>query len=482
MNIQNGDPQNYEQDQGDTFDLAPHNIEAEQALLGAIFINNDAYYLVSDFLDSDHFFDQLHSKIYYVIAQVISEGKTATPVTVKDYLQPDEMIGEITVGQYLTRLAMNATTVLNAKDYGNVVKEAYQRRLVIKIAEELISCAVEADVDDSPKAIIDEAIAALHEASSGKNVMDLRSLHDLAEESIQKTSDIYSGAKLAGYSTGLQTLDSMIDCLVPGNLVPLFGRSGTFKTALSTQIGVSVAKQGGKVLMIQLEMKGYEVAQRVLSAETGISAQRQRQAKLTEADFEKLISGKEAVKDLPFWICTPGKMTWRQMSRLIERVKILNGLDMVIIDHQRRVASEPRMSAVETIENFFNGMMDMKQEHDLVFMPLVQLKTDDMRFEVLRPKVNNAYGGDIINNSADLIIATHNEHRLLKKNPPDRSSSKYSKWLDDCDKWEGKAEIGCLKYRNGEELPYRTFNVDGPRMLFSDIARPEFEDAPMGLF
>ncbi|PHQ71758.1 MAG: hypothetical protein COB93_02465 [Sneathiella sp.] len=481
MNIQQGDPGIQAGEDQNLYRMAPHNLEAEQALLGAILINNDAYYTVSDFLEVDHFHEELHRKIFYVMGQLLSDGGKVNPITIKSFLDPDAMVGEVTVTQYLVHLATEAATIVNAPDYGQAIKDMYQRRKAIDVAEGLVNAMLDVDVDLTPKAAIDQAITHLHEAATSKSIVGLKTLHDLAGDSIQKTSDVYAGKELAGYSTGLNDLDKMIDCLVPGDLVPLFGRSGTFKTALSTQIGLSVARQGGKVLMIQMEMKGYQIAQRVLSAETGISAQRQRQGKLGEPDFERLINSQATLKDLPFWIYTPGKMTWAQMSLFIERIKRLRGLDMVIIDHQRRVAPEGRMSAIETIENFFNGMMDMKQQHDLIFMPLVQLKTDDMRFQVDRPKVNNAYGGDVINNSADLIIATHNEHRLLMKSPVETSSSKYGAWIEKCDKWKGKAEIGCLKYRNGAELPYRTFNVDGPRMLFSDISKPEFENNPMGL-
>ena len=464
------------------FKAMPHNLEAEQSLLGAMLINNDAFYVVSDFLLSEHFYEQIHQNIFYVISQVLADGKTATPISIKGYLQPDQMIGELTVAAYLIRLATQAATVFNAKNYGQVIKESYQRRLGITIAEELAGEMMEADVDKPPREIIDGAITSLHEAISGKEIEGLKTVYQLAGDSITKTNDAYSGEKLIGFSTGLADLDSMVDCLEPGHLVPLFGRSGTFKTALATQIGMSVAKQGGNVLMIQLEMKGYEVARRVLSSVSGISAQRQRRGKINPADFEKLVRSKEEIKGLNFWIHNPGSMTWAQMRVFIERVQRLHGVDMVIIDHQRRVKSEARMDPIATIENFFNGMMDMKQEHDILFMPLVQLKTDDMRFAVERPKVNNAYGGDIINNSADMILAAHNEFRILKKSPPDKSSSKYLDWQAKCDEWEGKMEIGCLKYRDGEELPYRTFNVDGPRMLFSDITKQEAAGDPMGLF
>jgi replicative DNA helicase len=100
---------------------APHNIEAEQALLGAILVNNDAFYRVSDFLKPEHFFEPLHRKIFEVAGQLIRAGKIATPVTLKTFLPADQDLGGITVAQYLARLAAEATTIINAEDYGRTI-------------------------------------------------------------------------------------------------------------------------------------------------------------------------------------------------------------------------------------------------------------------------------------------------------------------------------------------------------------------------
>src|ERR1700757_2693349 len=99
-----------------TFRTAPHNIEAEQALLGAILVNNEAFYRVSDFLLPEHFYEPVHREIYEITGKIVRAGKAATPITVKTYL-PDQLVADVTVAQYLARLAAEATTVLNAADY-----------------------------------------------------------------------------------------------------------------------------------------------------------------------------------------------------------------------------------------------------------------------------------------------------------------------------------------------------------------------------
>src|SRR5512145_1281971 len=124
---------------------SPSNIDAEQALLGAILVNNDAYYRVSDFLEAGHFFEDLHRRVYEVATSLIKAGKVATPITMKTFLG-DQDLGGVTVSQYLARLAAEATTVINAEDYGRTVYDLAIRRNLITIGEDMVNVAYDAPI------------------------------------------------------------------------------------------------------------------------------------------------------------------------------------------------------------------------------------------------------------------------------------------------------------------------------------------------
>ena len=128
---------------------APHNIEAEQALLGAILVNNEAFYRVSDFLNPEHFFEPIHQKVYQLARDLIRAGKLATPVTLKTFLDANVDIGGLTVSQYLARLAAEATTIINAEDYGHTVYDLSIRRALIQVGEDMVNVAFDAPVDFS---------------------------------------------------------------------------------------------------------------------------------------------------------------------------------------------------------------------------------------------------------------------------------------------------------------------------------------------
>jgi replicative DNA helicase len=145
---------------------APHNIEAEQSLLGAILVNNDAFYRVSDFLEPKHFFEPIHQTIYETAGSLIRMGKVATPVTLKTFVPADTDIGGMTVGQYLARLAAEATTIINAQDYGRTVYELALRRDLIRIGEDMVNVAFDAPVDFAPRAQIEDAERRLYELAA----------------------------------------------------------------------------------------------------------------------------------------------------------------------------------------------------------------------------------------------------------------------------------------------------------------------------
>ena len=138
-----------------SFRLAPHNVEAEQALLGAILLNNDAFYRVSDFLEPPHFYEPIHRDIYELAGKIIRAGKSADPTTIKTHL-PDQLLPDITMAQYLARLAAEATTVINAADYGQSIYDLAIRRNLILVGEEMVQVAYESDVEMTPNRQIEK--------------------------------------------------------------------------------------------------------------------------------------------------------------------------------------------------------------------------------------------------------------------------------------------------------------------------------------
>jgi replicative DNA helicase len=143
--------------------LAPHNAEAERQLLGAILVNNETFYRVSDFLEPHHFFVPPHQDVYEKIGHLIRAGKTASPITLKTFYPADAKIADLSATQFLLRLAGDAASIINAEDYGRTIYDLAIRRNLIRIGEDMVNIAFDAPIDVPPEQQIDDAERRLFE-------------------------------------------------------------------------------------------------------------------------------------------------------------------------------------------------------------------------------------------------------------------------------------------------------------------------------
>src|ERR1700689_5452059 len=223
---------------------APHNIEAEQSVLGAILVNNDAFYRVSDFLEPKHFFEPIHQTVFETASSLSRRGKVAAPVTLKTFVPAETDIGGMTVGQYLARLAAEATTIINALDYGRTIYDLSLRRDLIGIGEDMVNVAYDAPVDFAPRAQIEDAERRLYElAESGRYDGGFQRFAPALTIAADMAANAYQrDGKLSGIATGLRDLDSKMGGLQRSDLIIVPGRPARGKTALATNIAYNIAR------------------------------------------------------------------------------------------------------------------------------------------------------------------------------------------------------------------------------------------------
>jgi replicative DNA helicase len=213
----------------------PHNIEAEQALLGAILVNNEALHRVSDLLEPEHFFEPIHQHIFDVARSLIRAGKLATPVTMKSYLPAELDIAGLTLGQYLSRLCAEATTIINAPDYARDIVELHGRRVMIGIADDLRDVSLDAPVDMPSATVASHAIEQLDAIVSARavNYTPARSFSDAMSEMVENMTAAYQrdGAP-TGVPTGLRSLDHKLGRRAPSLQFQRLRLSSKRKSAL----------------------------------------------------------------------------------------------------------------------------------------------------------------------------------------------------------------------------------------------------------
>ncbi|MFD0915711.1 replicative DNA helicase [Pseudahrensia aquimaris] len=446
---------------------APHNIEAEQALLGAMLVNNDAFYRVSDFLEGDHFYEPLHRQIYKVTSEMIRAGKRANPVTIKTFLPEEEKIGEMTVGTYLARLAAEATTIINAEDYGRSIYDLAIRRNLIGIGEDMVNVAFDAPVDATPAVQIEEAERRLFElAETGRydgGFADFGSAVGLAIDMAAAAHQ--RDGNLSGIATGMNALDSRMGGLQPSDLIILAGRPAMGKTSLATNIafniaeayepeiqpdGTSKAVNGGIVGFFSLEMAAEQLATRIIAEQTEISSSKIRRGEINDTEFEKLVACSQMMHRIPLYIDQTGGISIAQLAARARRLKRQRGLDVLIIDYvQLMVGNKRTDNRVQEITEITTGLKALAKELQVPIVALSQLSRQVENREDKRPQLSDLRESGSIEQDADVVLFVYREEYYLQNREPEEGSSEYETWRTKVDMARGKADVIIAKQRHG---------------------------------
>jgi replicative DNA helicase len=450
-----------------SYRTAPHNIEAEQALLGAILVNNDAFYRVSDFLEPDHFYEPLHRQIYKVTADMIRAAKRANPVTIKTFLPEEEKIGDMTVAIYLARLAAEATTIINAEDYGRSIYDLATRRNLIGIGEDMVNIAFDAPVDMTPHVQIEDAERRLFElAETGRYDGGFNDFGSAVGSAIDMASAAFQrDGHLSGVATGMQSLDQKMGGLQASDLIVLAGRPAMGKTSLATNIafniaeayepeiqpdGASKAVNGGIVGFFSLEMAAEQLATRIIAEQTEISSSKIRRGEINDAEFEKLVACSQMMHRIPLYIDQTGGISIAQLSARARRLKRQRGLDVLIIDYIQLMQGNKRTeNRVQEITEITTGLKALGKELNVPIIALSQLSRQVENREDKRPQLSDLRESGSIEQDADVVLFVYRDEYYAERLMNDTESKDYANHVQRYENARGKAEVIIAKQRHG---------------------------------
>ena len=468
-----------------TFREAPHNFEAEQALLGAILVNNDALERVAGFLRGEHFYDALHVKIYEACERQIRGGRKATPITLKTEFESADPVGELTSPQYLGRLAGNAVTIVNAEDYGRTIYDLAARRKIIEVATAMVSTAYDAPIDHSPDKILEAAeidLTAL--AERGRSGATLVIASEAMRRVIDSAADAYKrDGGMAGLSTGLVDLDALLSGLVPGNLIIVAGRPGIGKSALAAGFALhnaerfhetsnSAKPEGCPVAIFSLEMSAEELFARFTAQRTGITAQQLRAGTFSDSDFDRLLE--EAQRDLaelPLYVDEAANLTIGQIHSRARRLKRQRGIGLIVVDYLQLVGNgNPRANRYEIVSDVSRGLKAMAKELHVPVVAVAQLSRQTEAREWKRPQLSDLKESGSIEQDADAVALLYREEYYVAHREPQRGTADHIAWENELSSVKGKASLYLDKARQGP-----TGIVDlvfsGELTRFSNLAR-----------
>ena len=473
----------------------PHNIEAEQALLGALLINNEVYDRVAMLVEPRHFFDPLHAKLWEIATRRIQQGMLATPVTLKAFVEQMPGIADVGGPAYLARLAGAAISVYHARDYAQTIHDLSVRRELIRLGEEVAARAAEVETESDPKQQIVAAEQALYNlAEKGRYEGGFVSFLRAAKEAIDVANAAYQrDGGLAGLSTGLMDMDRKLGGLHPSDLIILAGRPSMGKTALATNIAFNIARKfrrgtlpdgtegtvdGGVVGFFSLEMSAEQLATRVLSEQAQVPSERIRRGEMEEDEFRRFVLAAAELERIPLFIDDTPALPIATLAARARRLKRQHGLDALFVDYLqlcRGGGGRQNDNRVQEVSEITQGLKAIAKELNVPVIALSQLSRQVENREDKRPQLSDLRESGSIEQDADVVMFVYREEYYHERMKPAEEDASFPEWLTKAERVHNKAEAIIGKQRHG---PIGTVEMafDGRFTRFSDLAREDRRD------
>jgi replicative DNA helicase len=483
----------------------PSNTEAEQALLGAILINNVAYGRVAEFLAAEHFGNAVHGRIYAAVAKLIERGQIANPVTLKNLFDQDGALAEIGGAQYLMRLAESAVTIINAEHYGRTIHDLHLRRELITIGQDVVTDAFRHDLDDLAPEQIERAEQKLFElATSGQAEGGFQPFTTALTSAITLAQAAFKrDGKTVGVASGFVDLDKKLGGLHPSDLVILAGRPSMGKTALATNIAFAAAKayraargadgridlsrgaeDGAVIGFFSLEMSAEQLATRILAEESGTSSDRIRRGDVRREDFDKFVAASQRLAAVPLYIDDTPALSVGALRTRARRLKRQHGLGLIVIDYLQLLRPSTHNRAMENrvqeISDITRGLKAVAKELEVPVLALSQLSRAVEQREDKRPMLSDLRESGSIEQDADVVMFIFREEYYLSRTEPsrrpeeseDKFNDRYDRWKERCEAAYGTAEIIIAKQRHGPIGTIR-LHFEAETTKFDNLIGPE---------
>ena len=461
-------------EKGGEYRSPPKNLEAEQALLGAILVNNEAIHRVANFLEPEHFILPVHGRIYSAVMQMVGRRETANPVTLKPFFENDEALTEAGGGQYLARLAGSAATVINAGHYGRAIHDLHVRRALIAFAEDVRDAAYDAPLDQPPAEQAERAESRIHEILQGApgTGSERRSIGTAMREAAEDVEKAYQAdGALLGLPVGIRAMERRVGGLQAPDMIVLGGRPGMGKTGMALGIALAVAQAGHAVLYASLEMSAGQLGKRALSILTGLSHHLMQMGQITQSDFDVVYRASQQFKELPLEIDDTGGQTPDYIERTARRLKRQGRLDLLIVDHLQLMRS-PRetrtLGRVQQITEFTMRMKALAKELDIPVLLLSQLNRAGERADNKVPQLSDLRDSGSIEQDADTVLFLFREAYYLAKEEPSTSDEyTHTQWEERLKCVQDQGEVYVSKNRHGPTTKI-TLRWVGSTMSYQD--------------
>jgi replicative DNA helicase len=470
---------------------SPHNIEAEQALLGALLVSNLAFEKVGELLQPDHFYDPVHGRIYNAIATMINRGQIADPKTMRGLFDNDPALSAVGGANYLVDLAANIVTIFNIDDYAQLIHDLHLRRQLIALGTDVVNEAFQHDLERSAVNQIETTEARLFElARTGQTDRGFVKLEKALAVSIKMAEEAHKrDSHITGVTTGLRDMDRKMGGLQRSDLIILAGRPSMGKTALATNIAFNAAhafyktegREGSGVAFFSLEMSSEQLATRLLGDYSSVPSDKIRRGEIKTEDFTKFVEASQTLSRVPLYIDdTPGLSVSGLRTRARRLKRMVPSLGVIVIDYLQLLTGSSRHAEnrVQEVSEITRSLKALAKELDVPVLALSQLSRAVEMREDKKPQLSDLRESGSIEQDADVVMFVYREEYYhARAEPTRRDNEDETKFNDRCARWMQRgeevrniAEVVVAKQRHGP-IGSVPLHFDGQFTRFSNLDR-----------
>ncbi|QUD86955.1 replicative DNA helicase [Phenylobacterium montanum] len=451
---------------------APHNLDAEQALLGVLLFDNAQLDELPD-LDAAAFYEPTHGRIFASAQYLIASGLRADPISVSERLKADSGLAELGGQGYLVDLVDHAPPALTARQNAGIVADNAQRRELIRIGEEMAEAA-RTDQERSGREHVEAAEQALFELTKGASSRGgFQGVGVFVDRALELADEAFGrDGGLAGIATGLIDLDQVLGGLHRSDLIILAARPSMGKTALAMNIARHAAAGGVPTGVFSCEMSGEQLVTRLLAEISAISSDRVRRGDIDLCERGRLRDAGAEMRSLPLHIDASGGLSLTQLVTRARRLKRRHGLGLIVVDYLQLMSAGGgrRENRVQEVSEITMGLKALAKDLDVPILALSQLSRQVEAREDKRPQLSDLRDSGSIEQDADVVMFLYREAYYLARREPREGTSEHLDWEARLDEVAHLAELIIAKQRHG---PIRTVKLHYSDELtkFSNLAR-----------
>ncbi len=456
----------------------PHNLEAEQMLIGAMIRDNRICDAVEDTITAENFYDPLHQSIFTQISKTRKHGIIANELSLKMFFEHDKAFTECGGVEYLAKLAAKASIALDIYSLTRIIRDTYLRRCLIKLGQEIVGDSYNYDIENPAQAQIEQAMTKLFNLAVKKQgEKTYIKLASSIKDVVEKISTLKNNPEALGVTTGLQDLNQLLGGLQKSDLLILAARPSMGKTALALNIALNACKMLQKradkqhhVAFFSLEMSAEQLTARLITIDSGISYYKALTGRISDFELHEFINTSTELSEIPFLIDDTPALSISALRTRIRLLYQLYNVEVVFIDYLQLIRGTTKRSNEnrgQEISEVTQGLKAIAKELNIPIVALSQLSRSVEQRDDKKPQLSDLRDSGSIEQDADIVMFLYREEYYELRKQPSEGNNKHREWQEKMEKIRNIAELVIAKQRNGPI---------GSVKLYFDSNRGAFKD------